>query len=588
MFARDRKEAIRRAFKKAFAARGVDLKDSDLVTDMDEANAGAFNYIYTALLDEFRKFPQLTEKEYELLSYDFGGGTIDISLVAVKITRDQAARIKIQTELKGLSGDAFMGGDNVTLQVLNMLKMKCALALAERRIKDIEKKREEEARAKKKSTSFDNIWSTQPKEDTGDDMFFVDTKTTKPEQKKEVVVEEVDPELESVVNRENPTVYENAIQAIIVDKELILYAIENGTTVMEAALKVEKGGRDQAERRGKMCDLNLETLIPTRFANYQNVDPFKEDLSRKLFYELWNEADTLKVRMSQSEGRPCLVESVLRKIAKYGGVDPVCFNEVALELQHLDKRIDARITETVMKAFRLYQNSRPTAKRGIITANRGGKPEELNLRILLFGNSSNLPIVRKKFLEIFKVDPSSVVFERQTCKTSVAAGACEEYNLRKTMGSKNALIQFEPVGFLDKLPFAIGVYHPDLRLVGFETGFWPLFDRGTAIGTKLVVSEKTNFLVHPELTELAVYVDNKDGAQPVQVGYIDFRNPTGNVTVDPSKLGEDPNAGAFRIELELLPTREVQATNLQTGQTFGMVMDKALLKPEDNPFSGIF
>lgn len=586
MFSRDRKEAIRRAFKRAFDARGVELKDEDLVTDMDEANAAAFNYVYTNLLDEFRKYASLTEKDYELLSFDFGGGTIDISLVAVQIRKDPASgRIKIETELKGLSGDAFLGGDNVTLETFKILKLRAALAAAERRIKEIEDRKAAEAKAKSKKPG-DDIWSVLAKgEAKEDDMFFSDTKTE--EKKAEVVVEDVDPELESIVNRESGAVYEGAIQTLIQEKETILKAVAEGQTIAQAVEAADKGPRDQVQRRVKLLEQAVETILPTRFAQYQNVDPFKEDIARKLFYELWNEADTLKIRLSQSEGRPCLVESVLRKCAKYAGVDPVCFNEITMEMAHLDKRIEPRVSEAVMKAFRLYQNSRKQAKRGIVVGDRGTTPEEKNLRLLLFGNSSNLPIVRRKMLEVFRCDPANVIFDRGTAKTSVAAGACEEYGLRKAFG-KGGLISYEPTGFLDKLPFAIGVYHKDLKLVGFDTGFWPIFDRGAAIGSKITVSEKTNFLIHPELTELNIYVDNKDGAQPSQVGYLDFRNPIGTVEVSPEELGSDPNAGSFRIRLELLPTREIVATNLQTGQQFGLVPDKLMLKAEDNPFSGIF
>jgi len=587
MFSRDRKEAVRRAFKKAFTSRGVELKDDDLVTDMDEANAGAFNYVYTTLLDEFRKLTTLTEKDYELLSYDFGGGTVDISLVSVKITRDPAVgRIKIATDLRGLSGDAYLGGDNVTLEVFKMLKLRCAQAAAARRIKEIEdRKTAEAANAKKKPG--DDIWSVATKGGKAaddEDMFFT---AKKDEPRKKEAVEDIDPELGSVENRDNPTVVDSAIQTLIAEKEIVDAAIADGKTTTDIILARDKGPRDQVERRWKTLEGAIETLVPTRFATYQNVDPFKESVARKLFYELWNEADTMKVRLSQSEGRPCQVESQFRKLAKYAAVDPVCFNEITFELGQLDKRIEPRVMETVSKAFKLYQNSRKAPKRGITVGDRGGTPEEKNLRILLFGNSSNLPIVKRKFLEVFRCDPSSIAFDKGTAKTSVAAGACEEYMLRKQFG-KGGLISYEPTGFLDKIPFAIGVFNPDLRLVGFETGFWPIFERGTPITGSVTVSEKTNFLIHANLSELSIYVDHRDGAPPSQVGYIDFKNPIGTVQVDAGSVGSDANAGSFRVKLDLQPTREIVATNLQTGQQYGMVVDKHQLKAEDNPFSGIF
>lgn len=587
MFSRDRKEAIQRAFKKAFAARGTELKDEDIVLNLDEANAGAFNYIYTALLDEFRKF-NVTEKTYELLSYDFGGGTTDISLVDVKISRppELAGRVQIRTELKGLSGDAALGGDNVTLEVFKMLKLKGALGAAERRIKEIEDRKA--AEAKKAKSSADDIWSSLGKKKDDDDMFVIDSAKDAPKQV-EAVVDEIDPELESISNRENQNVFEGAIQTIIAEKAIIQQAIQTGKTVPETVAAVDRGQpRDQVEKRTKVLEAAIETVLPTRYALYEDKDPFKEEVARKLFLELWNEADVLKVRLSQSEGRPCKVEGILRKCAKYAGIDPVAFNEIGFELADLERVFEQRLTECVQKAYRLYMNSHAKPKGGIAVARKGAAQteEQQNLRILLLGNSSNLPMVRRKILEVFRVDEASVIFDRGTAKTSVAAGACEEYYLRKAFG-KGGLISYEPVGFLDKLPYALGVYHKDLGLVGWDTGFWPVFDRGAAVNSSVTVDERTNFLIHPDITDLPIYVDHKDGAKPQYVGYIDFRNPSGTAPVDAAAVA-DPNAGKFRIKLDLLPTREILATNVQTGQQYPLIVEKSTVKPEDNPFSGIF
>ncbi len=586
MFSRDRKEAIQRAFKKAFAARGTELKDEDIVLNLDEANAGAFNYIYTVLLDEFRKF-NVTEKTYELLSYDFGGGTTDISLVDVKISRppELSGRVQIRTELKGLSGDAFLGGDNVTLEVFRILKNRAALALAERRIKEIEDRKA--AEAKKAKNAADDIWSSLGAKKKDDDMFVIDA--PKVEAQVAAVVEDVDPELESIVNRENKNVFEAAVQTVIAEKAVLLKVVETGKSVAETVAAADRTQpRDQVEKRAKVLEAAVETLLPTRYALYEDKDPFKEDVARKLFLELWNEADVLKVRLSQAEGRPCRVEGVLRKAAKYGGIDAVAFNEISLELADLERVIEPRLTECVQKAYKLYMNSHAKPKGGIAVSRKGPAQTEdsQNLRILLLGNSSNLPITQRKILEIFRVDAASVIFDRGTAKTSVAAGACEEYFLRKAFG-KGGLISYEPVGFLDKLPYALGVYHKDLGLVGWDTGFWPVFDRGAAVGSTVTVDERTNFLIHPEITELPIYVDHKDGAKPQYIGYVDFRNACGNAPVDSAAVA-DPHAGQFRIKLELLPTREILATNLQTGQQFPLVVEKSLMKPEDNPFSGIF
>ena len=122
LFSMDRKLAIRNTFHRAFRDLKKPLTEDNLVMILDEANAAAFNYIYRVMLQELRDFriSKPGDREWiraNLLSYDFGGGTIDISVVYVEIERVEGGRIEIRTELKGVSGEANYGGDNVTLTV---------------------------------------------------------------------------------------------------------------------------------------------------------------------------------------------------------------------------------------------------------------------------------------------------------------------------------------------------------------------------------------------------------------------------------------------------------------------------------------
>ena len=51
-----------------------------------------------------------------LVSYDFGGGTIDVSVADIDLEHDNAGRITIDAVARGLTGDAYFGGDNITLK----------------------------------------------------------------------------------------------------------------------------------------------------------------------------------------------------------------------------------------------------------------------------------------------------------------------------------------------------------------------------------------------------------------------------------------------------------------------------------------
>ena len=104
------------------------------------------------------------------------------------------------------------------------------------------------------------------------------------------------------------------------------------------------------------------------------------------------------------------------------------------------------------------------------------------LKVLLAGNSSKLPLVKSAFCEIFEIGEDKLVFQADRLKTAVAQGACEDESLRRDLGDQG-LIQWETVGAVDRLPFSIGLYSPDLKgLSQYEDGFIPVFKRGTSPG----------------------------------------------------------------------------------------------------------
>lgn len=580
MFTRSRKDSLHRALVKALGLGGAEAKDENVVLHLDEANAATFHYIYRVLLDEFRRF-NVKEKSVDLLTYDFGGGTVDISLVGVKISRTPDQKIVIETELKGLTGDAQLGGDNITLELFRIVKWRVAAAIARERKKAIdEKRRQEEDAAKPKNKK--NIWEDEEEGDKGAGAFG--RKKAEPKAAEAKAPEPVlDPELALIVNRENPAAYEAAVATVEAELQTLEDAISSGKAIAAAVAAREKV-RHQVEARAKKLEAAIEMLVPTRFATYQDVDPHKEELARKLFHEIWQAADPLKIRLSgaESDAAPCRLEGDLAKIARYAGVDALALSELSVKLQELDARIDAKMTESVKMARDLHHGAQGSTSGDVAVA---AQVTDENLRVLLYGNSSNLPIVKRKFQEFFKIPPQNLVHGGAELKTAVAAGACDEYELRKFL---SGLITYKPSGFLDRLPYSVGLFHRELSLIGWERGFWPLFPRGSAHGSTKDVDEKSNFLIHPDLQELPIYADHLDGAPPRTIGFIDFRKPLDRPT-DPASFSaprENPDA-KVPLRLELLPSRELIATNLNTGQSFGMVLEKVPWVTEENPFSGV-
>jgi molecular chaperone DnaK (HSP70) len=580
MFSADRKRSLRKALEKALRDRGIEVEADSVILDLDEANAAAFHYIYTDLLGEFRKF-QVTEKKADLLAFDFGGGTIDIALVGVKISRTGDGKVLIETELKGLSGEESYGGDNVTLDLFRIAKWQIALSAAKQAHQEKEELRKAEEETEKKD---DDIWGASTAKETSaeEELLKANPAVAQEEENGEEEVEE-DPELALIVNRTASGVTESAMATVIQETETLRTAIAEGTMPADV-IRATESVRDLAERRIRQLEEAVETLVPTRFSNYTDVDPHKEILARKLFHELWHEVDALKIRLSVAKGESRPIAGVLRNIAKYMGVDPILFNEINFEMAQLEKRIDGKLTAAVRKAYDLFQGASGKSTGGISISN---KADMSNLRVLLFGNSSHLPAVKTKVMEIFRIPKENLIHNTEELKTAVASGACDEYGLRKAFGERG-LIHYEPVGFLDKIPYAMGLYHRDLSLVGWENGFWPIFERGTGIGASKELDEKSNFLIHPDIRELAIYVDYRDGAGPKYVGFFDFTKPLEEATDQAAfEQGTEESTAKFRIRVDLLETRELTATNLTTGQKFGMVLEKEAWINNENPFAGI-
>lgn len=105
----------------------------NLLLGWDEANAATLSYFY----DEVRRNGIHTVKALlpapaYVLTFDFGGGTTDITVIKVEITGDEdEGTHTVKTDVVGITGDKHLGGDNVTLEIFRALKARVALHVAE-------------------------------------------------------------------------------------------------------------------------------------------------------------------------------------------------------------------------------------------------------------------------------------------------------------------------------------------------------------------------------------------------------------------------------------------------------------------------
>jgi hypothetical protein len=594
LFSLDRKMAVKRAFERALSSMGVEVSEESVKMHLDETSAAAFNYIYGTLLEEFKKFATL-KKECQLLVYDFGGGTVDISLVDVSISRDEKGKLHIDTELKGLSGESYYGGDNVTLEMFNVLKYRLVLAGAHA-LESLLPKEEEEGAEEEKAE--DDIWggpAKAKKEEEEDFDVWGAAATEKKEE--EVEEEEEDPSVADIINMVDETVWQNTIATILKEEEIIKRLMREGGETVDAVIAQENAdgtfvAQDQSRRRAKLLEEATDTILPTKYGLYEDDDPMKAELARKLFYDIWHEADMLKIRLSMSKTGVEKVAGVLKKVAKYMGVEPIIFNEIDMSIEDLNCRIESRITETIKKAHALYQSVHSQTTGGLLVRKGEASFEGPELRIILCGNSSNLPIVRQKMLEEFKINENELVINKKELKTGTAVGACEEFILRRDFG-ESGLISYTSTGFLERLPYTVGLFNRELVLQGYDRGFCPVFDRHMEIGVNKVLDEKNFSLIHSDMAELPIYADYHDGALPHYIGWFDFTNPGGvleDFTPDPEAKDKNEEEGqegkSFKIRIDLVENRELRAVDLGTGEYYQLISSKETWKPENYPFSG--
>jgi len=573
LYSKHKCEALMAAYKEAFELMGREWNDDRVKLDLDEANAAAFNYIYGELIEVFKGFAA-KEQRTCLLSYDFGGGTVDVAFLDVVMTRDERGRIKVSTDLRGITGDLYFGGDNITLASFGMLKTEVIRLIAEERHVEVEEVVEKvEVKSDDPFGSFGDIFDSSGEEDlTADEL------AAKEQEQKDAEAAAAGAPAEEpaeVQNREDPEEYQEAIETIYEHREGLKISVQEGISLREALDRIaEKDGSRKLDNT-ELTSLQdcMEMVVPTAWARYENVAPEKEDAAKKVFYELWHEADQMKIRLS-SRGGEQRFEGLLKRVGEYANVEPKIFNDnLTVHYNQLERRVKPGVEKTIRQTHALYTKG---------VAERDDGLKEAPLKILLAGNSSKLPLVRELFCDIFEIGEDKLVFQADRLKTAVAQGACEKESLRRDLGDQG-LIQWETVGGVDRLPFSIGLFSPDLKgLSQYQDGFIPIFARGTSPGEDgdtFVATHEEHFLVHAKMERLALYADYRDGKSPIYLGMFNF---DGQIAPD---HGEED--GPFQVTMELKTNRGVELRVPSTDTVFSFNVIDEQVDPELNPFSGV-
>jgi hypothetical protein len=679
LFSRPRKEALVRALHRSLWLLNGDayveyinpreapdpavaLQRNDEVVDryvrliLDEACAAAFGSVYQDIITQLMG-GDVRGFERTLIAYDAGGGTTDIALMDIRVRRERSGAVVIAQDVRGLSGDSFYGGDNVTLEVFKLLKVKLAYLIAERTLAGAEPEEDEGEKS-------EDIWGAiaSAAEEAEDDPL----KKVWSDEETEEEVEEEKPEYYT------PEEFDRAAQTVKDWAPALRMQLARRIGLAEA-LRSHAAEQKQAltgpelDQTARDLEWAMDLLVPTRWERFADLDkPHESRLARQIFYELWGEADQIKIRCVIDESKAGTVQGPLSGLAEYTGLDALIFNEVRIELHELETAIEPDIRRTVEKAFGLWQRADKEGDAGGATrqgadeaaapsgggidfgasgprntadilsfgptgaaagaadlgaptpTGPGGRP----VKVLLAGNGSKLPIIRRVFVETFQRPQEELFAEAGAGDVSVkgvtALGACEVAERRRQTGTQG-LLRLDSTDFTERLPYAIGLFNPDLRLAGWENGFMPLFERGAhpwlpadAKRTREIdagsprfwegrayLSAETNFLIWEGMEVLEIWADYRDGGAAIPLGLFDLLGrPSRDLTQEEhkecleiiersrSEQGLGDNGDVFGVLLQLNPNWELELINPKKNLVYALASRGESVDLERMPFSG--
>lgn len=599
----------------------VQARCDELVTlRLDEANAATFRYITGPLLEACLRFNR--EQTADVVSFDLGGGTTDISYLRVEVRRELSERrTRIEAKLLGVSGDGSFGGDNVSLELVRLLRAKLAVEAA-RALTAQAQAQASSSKAAEGLDIFDRILQSgalpgQPLAIEGGALWGGGAARDEDDDDEEFAPPPLDRRLAAArVIAQNAELILRAAAEGHLEHPLVVEGKDAFIEHLRDLLRAEAHelGRPFQPHDAERIDEAIERLIPTRFARYADTDPVMERRAKVLFMDLWREAnDRLKpllvartggdTSVEAAERASATVQEPLLRLARYVGVDPKLWNDrVVISLAELERMIEPRVRRTVTKARDLYLaavDEDAPASGAPEEDDDGGAPlistsvrrrpptrrARPRLTVLLTGNASILPIVRRTFAEVFRGIEHELVWDERTRKTSVVQGAVEESLLRAEFGEEGGGIHYTSIDFLERLPFSIGLYS---RFVGFR----PIFRRGAREGDVVVVDSRENELVKREIEELSLYADYHDGAPVRYLGSFDFRRggrPASDEDLDlvPPPVEDSRGRVVFQVLFRLRRDWEVELVNPELGTSHRLVVDPVQVDPREDPFSGV-
>lgn len=507
LFSKPRKDALKKALLKGLrdANPEISVSDNDVKLVMDEASAAAFGFIAQEIQGSIEQARTVQDDNRTILAFDFGGGTIDIAMIDASTRMTAEGKVEITQIVRGLSGDSYYGGDNVTLAVFKILKLRLANKIAEKLLRKQEMEAQDELASMQKAQSQDDFMNA----------FFTDEdETDKEEELAEEDKRRRDELIKSakiLINDANPEIPE-VIELMI---------SSNCKNLKDAFRSYYKSSGVKAIDETKIYDISrkvedaIETLVPTKFKLFElKNDPHMKRLAQQIFFELWREADEKK-RDAVLKLHEVNIETPLNALKIYSTVDSSDFREVKVGYKEIERSVEEDIKQAVKRAKGLYDQ--------VIRELKEEDPnyDPWKLYVVLAGNSSRIPLVQHLLRESFQ--NATDIVQAKNLKGVTAQGSCEQSSLPP-------FFKLISEDFSMKLPYSIGMWSRQLY-IKFMHGFEVIYPRGTKPNQKIFLGE--NFaMIQDGIPGIKLYSYYHDEVTPTPIGLFDLKRPAGEVSQD--------------------------------------------------------
>jgi hypothetical protein len=429
-----------------------DRRKLSLRMNIDEASAAGLYYIYEQVNEpgfwnQIQLFrvngvdPEAGEKKkdeepdryrFKTLAFDFGGGSLDLSLIQYELLREVPAesspgamRTRIKVRLLDADSLAHDGGNYVTLRLFELLKRRIALTVAhpDQALRAIGEGDDTTDRyAGIDASSLEGpVLDFQQSDDV---QYARNILLTKWDQVKSAMAR---PTLEGLVSR-------------LVDRHESDFPTAWGDEEIDAA---------------------IETILPTRWRDYEEGSEEHEE-ARANFRKLWHAAEKTKQylvnRFNGLLGTDCFEPPAFEEaFASFGEVVSLKPGDLFPKMKgSVPYERDVQLLKRVcfLSLQDVFLCSAPVISKGIRRAERMSEPfrdgEALPYNwVIVAGNSSRSPLVRYLFMRLTPlVDPSQIKGNIANAKVAVAKGACINSIIRGLVPG----LQFETHSFATKIP----------------------------------------------------------------------------------------------------------------------------------------